>query len=400
MPLLTRTVGLTATGGLLALIPIGVGMADAATTTHSATPHTVFVSAHARANAADMSCATAGYSTIAAGVAAVHTNGTVVVCHGTYREGVTLAKPVTLTGQPGAVIEAAGRNNGVHITAANVTLTHLTVQDAIGEGVLVDEADHAVLENNIVQHNDLGGLPTDPVPNSYAECAAAGAVPADCGEGIHLMGSAHSTIAHNVSQNNSGGILISDEGGPAAHNVIKDNVVRNNVLDCGVTVVGHNPAAAPGGVPAPSVAGVFDNTIAGNDISGNGVQGAGAGVVMATGLPGGAVYDNTVERNTISRNGQSAVTVHNHVAGQFMNGNVVTHNVIGVNNLKGDPDAGPIADTRTTGVLVGAAAPLSIEVKNNTIVGDHFGVWTVGPANVAGAERNAFVGVTVPVSHN
>ena len=46
------------------------------------------------------------------------------------------------------------------------------------------------------------------------ECQAAGEVPGDCGEGIHLMSVADSTVAGNYVTGNSGGILLTDEFGP------------------------------------------------------------------------------------------------------------------------------------------------------------------------------------------
>jgi hypothetical protein len=213
------------------------------------------------------------------------------------------------------------------------------------------------------------------------------------------MGSTYSTVSDNVVTDNSGGILISDETGPAAHNRVSGNVVTGNALDCGITVVGHNPAAAPNGVPAPSVAGTFANVITGNRISGNGLKGEGAGVVLATPFPGGAVYDNVVEGNVINGNGMSGVTVHSHVPGQDLNGNAIRNNRIGTNNLNGDKDGTP-ADTETTGVLVRTAGPLSIEISGNVISKDHFGVWTGGPVTVKGAKTNHFTSVAVPVSTN
>lgn len=138
--------------------------------------------------------------------------------------------------------------------------------------------------------------------------------------------------------------------------------MANNLFDCGITVVGHNPKAAPGGKPAPKTAGVYANLITGNNISGNGIKGGGAGVVLATGLPGGAVYDNTVSGNAINGNGMSGVTVHSHVPGQFLNGNVIAGNQIGMNNLNGDSDFAPHVDKQTTGVLVATVKPLAITV--------------------------------------
>src|SRR5581483_1575317 len=98
----------------------------------------------------------------------------------------------------------------------------------------------------------------------------------DCGEGIHLSAVDHSTVAANVVQRNSGGILISDDSGPTHDNVISANGVENNPFDCGITLASHNPVAPNG---------VFHNTIAANVVSGNGWRGEGAGVGLFTPAP-------------------------------------------------------------------------------------------------------------------
>jgi parallel beta-helix repeat protein len=390
----TRTAALLAAGTAIAIAPMlasGPAQAHAGSTT-------LYVSTHARAHASDHSCNDAGYRSIGSAVTAAHTGDTVVVCGGTFHEGVSVTKSLTISGRSGATIDASRRNTGVTIKAADVTVSGLTVRNAIGEGVLVDGVDHATITHNVVVHNDLGGLPHNAVPNTYPECTEIEGVPGDCGEGIHLMGSSHSTVAFNVSHDNSGGILLSDEGRPTAYNKVIGNTVSDNQFDCGITVVGHNPAAAPGGKPAPTVAGVHDNDIAGNRITGNGLKGEGAGVVLATPMPGGAVYHNLVRNNSISRNGMAGVSVHNHVKGQDLNDNVVRDNTIGTNNLVGDDAFKPAVDHQTTGVLVGAVDPLSITVVGNRITDDHFGIWTTGPVTVHGAKANHFVKVAVPVS--
>jgi parallel beta-helix repeat protein len=264
----------------------------AATAAPAARSHsTVYVSMYGKAAAADASCASAAYKSIGAAVSAVARGGTVVVCGGTYHEGVTVTKPLSLLGRPYTVIDAVGKINGILVRAPYVTVSHFTVTNATGEGILVRSADYATIEGNVVTHNDLGGWPVHPVPNTYAQCqtvgTGAGAIPGDCGEGIHLMGSSYSTVQDNVSTGNLGGILLSDETGPAAYNHIAGNMAARNLFECGITVVGHNPNAAPGGVPAPRVAGVYSNAIEGNHISGNGTKGNGAGVVLATGMRGG-----------------------------------------------------------------------------------------------------------------
>jgi len=361
-------------------------------------PAKVFVSASGKSGAGDTSCSHAAFTSVTDAAAAARQGGTVVVCPGRYRQDVRiLTKRVIVRGQPGAIIDASGKINGVLVRVSGSTVRGLTVVNATGEGILVESASHVTIEQNVVTHNDLGGQP-HPVKTSYPECQAQGGIPGDCGEGIHLMGSSFSTVRDNISIGNTGGILLSDETGPTAHNRIASNVVASNLYDCGITVAGHNPKAAPGGQPAPKTAGVYANLITGNQISGNGIKGGGAGVVLATGLPGGAVYDNTVSGNTINGNGMSGVTVHSHVPGQFLNGNVITGNQIGINNLNGDSDFAPHVDKQTTGVLVGTVRPLAITVSDNLIVSDHFGIWTTGPVTLR-QSHNTFDGVTRGVAH-
>jgi parallel beta-helix repeat protein len=394
----TRTLVLAVTAAAIV-----IGVPSVAATLAQAGPRhdtsVVYVATHGKSGARDQNCDSAAYDSVNAAIAAVPTGGTVIACSGTYREDVTITKPLSLRGNGHVVIDATNQTNGVLVKANHVMLSGLTVTNAIGEGVLVLSSKYVTVERNVVEHNDLGGLPVNPVPNSYQECQAQQGVPGDCGEGIHLMGVTYSTVDGNVSTGNSGGILVSDETGPTAHNRITGNTVTDNVLDCGITVVGHNTHGVANGVPAPSVAGVYDNLVRGNRIDGNGTQGEGAGVVIATGPPGGAVYDNTVEDNSIDGNGLSGVTVHSHAPGQFLNGNVVRDNEIGTNNLSGDKDFTPAVDLQTTGVLVATVAPLSIEVSGNQVHDDHFGVWTTGPVTANGEHDNTFRHVDVSVAN-
>jgi hypothetical protein len=107
-----------------------------------------------------------------------------------------------------------------------------------------------------------------------------------------------------------------------------------------------------------------------------------------------------VSGNTVSRNAYAGVTVHSLVAGQDLNGNVVSGaNSIDTNNVKGDA-AGPVADRQTTGVLVRSVDRLSIKVTGNNISNDHFGIWTAGPVTVTGATANTFIAVAVRLSVN
>jgi parallel beta-helix repeat protein len=375
---------------------VGMTAAQAATPA----PHTVYVSTHApdRADGRDHRHV---FRSINRAVAAVATGGTVVVESGTYHEDVALTRPLTLKGVGHATIDASHLINGIKITASHVKVSGFTVENAIGEGILLENSDFSTVRGNRVHSNNTGVRLKDPVPTAYAFCQPlAPGVSNDCGEGIHLLGSSHNVIQGNNVFDNAGGILLTDETGPTSHNLISGNRTADNHTACGIVLAGHNPKAAPGGVPAPTAAGIFANTVIKNVITDNGLQAkGGAGVQLATGLPGGAVYGNTVSRNDITGNGHAGVTLHSHAPGQDLNGNVVTGNRISTNNLNGDNDFA-VKDPKTTGVFVGTVAPVAITVRDNVISRNHFGIFTTGPATVLGEHRNIFHADTVAVSTN
>lgn len=357
-------------------------------------------------------CGNHAYPTIGAAVSAATSGDTILVCPGTYRELVTVpaAKPLIIEGAGHPVVDAAGLSDpatgqysGVLVLASNTTIEGLTVENAAGEGILVRGSSatpvtHVTIRGNRVIGNDQGNPAGTVITTSpYTQCdEIPGPLPGDCGEAIHLWTVADSAVTGNFVSHDSGGILLTDESGPTHGNLIAFNTVANNSYDCGVTLGGHNPGAAPGGVPDPAVAGVYGNTVAHNVSTGNGLSGQGSGVLLGTALPGGAVYDNTVTGNYLSGNGLAGVTVHSHVPGQDLNGNVVTGNRIATNNIHGDSD-GPPNDPAATGVLVRSAGPLSITVTGNVIRNDTYGIWITSTVTVTGAARNMFMAVGTPV---
>ena len=383
----------------------------------------LFVSPKAGSHAKDLSCGTAAFRTIRSAVSAAPAGATVVVCAGTYHEQVVLSKPLTLVGKH-AVIDQAGVKPmfkvtlpglgkqtifaAVVIVSSRVTVTGFKVKNAQGEGILAagfaGPISGVSISGNTVVHNDLGGAVQ---PAKYFQCAAQGAVPGDCGEGVHFAGGVgYSAIRGNVISDNSGGILLSDDVGPTHNNVIQGNKVTGNVSDCGITVPGHNPMALNSkGVPQPSVAGVYKNLIQGNVVTGNGVKGAGAGVLFANAAAGTASYDNTVVGNYIAGNGQSGVTMHAHTIakGQFedLNGNVIVANNIGTNNLRGDTLDGNPTDLVTTGVLVfSGGTPVSVKIAFNHIHNNKIGIWLSKAVTAAGLHTNVFTNVKTPISGN
>jgi parallel beta-helix repeat protein len=362
-------------------------------------------SASAAPSVLRVGCGNGSYQTIGDAVSAAASGATIIVCPGTYAEDVAVSKPLSLLGVGRPVINAAGQDNGVAITASGSKIQGFTVENAIGEGILVGLAKTAVSDvtvfGNTVKDNDQGNPTGASISTStYPQCNAGPGGPGDCGEGIHLANAFDSTVVSNTVTGNSGGILLSDDTGPTYGNLIALNHVFGNVYDCGITLAGHVPAA---------VGGVYDNRVLGNRVTGNGVSGQGGGVLLATAVPGngspdsgGAVYGNLVQGNYLAGNGLGGVTVHSHTTDENLNGNTITGNVIGKNNL--DPDQDFISfgkqfyDGDTTGVIVAAVSSVSITIARNVIANNVNGIWLgeIGGATitVTGIASNHFVNVT------
>src|SRR5580693_2210623 len=214
------------------------GVASAAVQGGNGGQHgTLYVSPRANGHNSDRSCGSARFRTIQSAVNAAPAGGTVVVCKGTYHEQVVVSKPLSLVGSRATIDET-----GV-TPKFTVTLPGLGTQTIYAAVIITSSHVNLrwlTIQHNAVVQNDQGSIN---LGAKYFECAPEGSVPGDCGEGIHLTGVAYSSIRDNLSNKNSGGMLISDDTGPTHNNVIANNAVTNNTLDCGITVPGHNPAA-------------------------------------------------------------------------------------------------------------------------------------------------------------
>src|SRR5581483_4595457 len=187
---------------------------------------TLFVSPAGGAGAAGSDCSTATFSSIGAAVAAAPAWGTVVVCAGTYYEDVFVHKPLTLVGED-ATINATGLENGIWVVASNVNVRGFTLVDANGEGLLVGIDSFAdapllpdsgpVLTNVHIDHvkalNDYKGF------NGTEESNCK--YPGDCGGGIHLNVVENSSVTNSQTTGNADGILLTDDYGPNAYNLIQ-----------------------------------------------------------------------------------------------------------------------------------------------------------------------------------
>ncbi len=396
--------------------------AAAAAAPSANTAGTLFVSTHGSSGATGKNCLTASFTKIADAVAAVPSGGTVVVCPGTYAEDVIVGKPLTLSGQ-NARVDATGLENGIQVVSSDVTVEGFDVRNANGEGILVgvDSLDDAgllpssgpVLSNVTIDDvraigNDKGFNGTENGNCKY---------PGDCGGGIHLNVVENSTVSGSIVDGNADGILLTDDYGPNAHNLIVQNWVNDNTTECGIVLASHSSDAvsfvqnADGSLTEtgrnPDLGGVYDNTIRDNVASDNGTAkappefgggGSGSGIGIFGSGAGSGAWHNSVGGNVMDGNGLAGFTIHaHHPGGEDVNGNDVVGNTFGVNNVGGDGFDGTVTNFQTTAIAVYSIPPVTMRISGNLIHNDAVGIWLTNTVNALGLNTNHFVTVGTPV---
>ena len=342
-------------------------------------------------------------STISAAVAAASAGDTIVVAQGTYNEQVTITQSLSLVALPYTqpVINAKGKSNGIFVDGlaatpnpgvANVVISGFTVRGANFEGILVVNASNVTILDNHVLENDKT------LDTSAGTCLG---IPGfetseqdDCGEGIHLMAADHSSVIRNLVENNSGGILITDETGPNTNNLIKGNTVRDNAFDCGITLASHPPANASGPIMALPY-GIMHNVISHNDShhNGLGLPGAGAGVGIFAPFPGTTNTANVVAGNELYGNGLPGVTMHNHAyAPSPAPGVNLNDNIIVGNHIYGNAaDTDDAATSGPTGINIFSLAPITgTVIAQNTFSDESINIAFKAPSGWLTAHFNDF----------
>jgi parallel beta-helix repeat protein len=306
------------------------------------------------------------YASINAAVAAASPYDTIQVATGTYSEYVVIPKPLSIVGQNASntIVDATALPNGLNVDGldnpglANVNITGLTVQNANFEGIVVTNSSTVrIWGNNILNNNKNLDPNTKTCPGIPMWETAEGF---DCGEGIHLSGVDHSTVASNFVSGNAGGILLSDDTGVTHDNLVSGNTAQDNPYDCGITLASHPPAG--GGSPN----GLLHNVIYNNTSLRNGLnqQGAGAGVGIFDSVANTKNNGNVVIGNTLMGNGLPGVAMHSHSSGQQLNDNIIAGNTISGNGS----DTGDAGTPGTTGINVFGVSPvMGTVISQNTI---------------------------------
>lgn len=338
------------------------------------------------------------FTTIGAAVSAASSGDTIEVAQGTYKEDVIIGKSLSLVGKNSAntIIDATGLANGIYIDGidnpglSKVVVTGFSVENANFEGILITSASLVTIQGNHVTNNDRSlDFATSSCPDLPDFETAEGV---DCGEGVHLMGVTFSTIASNLIDANSGGILISDETAATHDNLIASNNVLNNTLDCGITIPSHprSPHVASG-----TPFGVYQNTIIGNTSSGNGLNGVGAGIGIFGFLPKARVSENVIIGNRITGNGLPGVAMHGHSGLENLDNNVITGNYIAGNGA----DSADAATPGPTGINIYSAGAVTGTVISQNVIkdeADDIVIHTSGPVK---ANQNNLNGNGVGVAN-
>lgn len=147
-----------------------------------------------------------GYPGVAAALAAARPGDTVLVRAGVHQERIVVNRPVTLVGEPGAVLDGGGRGDVLRILAPGTIVARLTVR---GSGLSLD-ADDAAIRIAAADVRIEGVTVRESLHGIYVQDARHVALVADTivghpalaeadrGNGIHLHASRHVRMERNV----------------------------------------------------------------------------------------------------------------------------------------------------------------------------------------------------------
>ena len=208
------------TGAFLSVMLVGSGMGTLmGAGIANAWPSRVFVSPSGSSRGADVSCRTAGFSSINRAISKVATHGTVIVCPGTYHTQAVVTRPMSLIGR-NAIINAAGQKPVIRklpggsgivvLKTRDVQIMGFRINRAGFDAILVALSTHVLVSHNVLKHNgDVG---------------------------VDFNGTSFSRASHNVSKfNHGGGFLVADDVGSTEHDIISWNVASHNPGGCGLS---------------------------------------------------------------------------------------------------------------------------------------------------------------------
>lgn len=291
-------------------------------------------------------------------------------------------------------IDATGCDIGIYVGAgaSDVTITHVTVENANFQGILAEKTQDVTIEHSTVTNNAFNTVdPTGPLLPS--------GVRSDVSQSfaISLFGVSHSTVADNtVYDNGRGGIGIMDNGAndPGALTQDATAPLLSSSYD---TVIGNREWANFNGCGVVAATQNFGGSlshllIARNQITGTqtgfgqiGANGADVGgIVVAADPPKSSVTDVAVAANRVTNSFEGGVIVNAEAFDSSTQNVAVIRNHVSGNNW-GNQEA-----PATAGIIVyanpgatvppGSSAPRNIEtvVAGNHAWNESYGLWSTG----------------------
>lgn len=139
---------------------------------------------------------------------------TLIIMPGVYKENLIINKQLSIIGKPGAVIDGSGKGNVVTITAANVQLEGLTVQNSGTQqedsGIFIKKADNNLLKKNTLKNVLYGIYVTNSQENKLIQntITSYDSHFSKRGNGIHLFKGGGHQLSGNKIANVQDGIYI------------------------------------------------------------------------------------------------------------------------------------------------------------------------------------------------
>jgi nitrous oxidase accessory protein len=171
------------------------------------------------------------YATLTEALAVARPGTTIEILPGVQTGQWTIAMPVRLIGQPGAVLDGAGKGTLLTITAAGVTVEGLTIRDT-GRSLLDDDtairikaSDARILNNHLTDIHHaiyvMDGAARTVISGNHIQ-GRAQLIQEDRGNGIHLWNAPDSRVEQNIVEDVRDGVYV----GFAPRSSFRDNAFR------------------------------------------------------------------------------------------------------------------------------------------------------------------------------
>jgi len=159
---------------------------------------------------------------------------TIVIAKGVYPVHLVIGKPLTLRGEPGAVLDGGGRGDVIRVRAPNVVIQGLTIRHSgtnlnhMDAGIFVEKtASHVLIKDNFLDHNGFG-LWLDSCADARVIDNRVRGDPsqrrlADRGNGIQLANITRGLVAGNEIWQTRDGLYVET----STHCLLRDNRMHN-----------------------------------------------------------------------------------------------------------------------------------------------------------------------------